>query len=81
MANTISSNSAIAKICGQRWARLLPLTHAAAYVGEYSLEKFRRGSFADLIVVVDGREVVDRLELDNRINEIIGSLSAAQITQ
>lgn len=73
---SIGANTAISKVCGQRWARLLPLTHAAAYVGEYSLERFRRGRFSDLIVTIDGKEVVDRNALDRRINEIISELQS-----
>ncbi|MBQ9502879.1 MAG: hypothetical protein IJU70_12030 [Lentisphaeria bacterium] len=57
----------LTSICGERWPRLLSPTLAAAYCGML-LGEFRRSPFAALIREVDGRERVDRAELDAEID-------------
>lgn len=60
----------LAKICGQKWPRLLPLTWAAAYCG-MNLARFKAVSeLSALIFNVGGIEVVDKQELDNYIDKI-----------
>lgn len=57
----------LTSICGERWPRLLSPTLAAAYCGML-LGEFRKSPFAALIRDVDGRERVDRAELDAEID-------------
>lgn len=61
----------IAKICGQRWPRLVPPTVAAAYCGMF-LVKFRTiPEFSALIRNFNGAEVVDLHELDDAIDKML----------
>ncbi|MGE4565516.1 MAG: hypothetical protein AB7F32_11645 [Victivallaceae bacterium] len=61
----------VAKICGQRWPRLMPPTAAAAYCGML-LSKFRTiPEFTELIQNVNGADVVDLYELDKAIDKIL----------
>jgi hypothetical protein len=54
----------IAKVCGNRWSRMLCPTWAAAYLG-MTLPTFRANpELAALIFDVDGKENVDREDLD-----------------
>ena len=59
-------------ICGERWPRLMAPTLAAAYCGML-LPEFRQSQFAQLIRCVDGRERVDRCELDAKISDAMKS--------
>ena len=59
----------VAKLCGEKWGRLLPVALAAAYCGMLTRE-FMKSRFAPLIRDYDGRERVDRVELDAMIDEM-----------
>lgn len=54
----------VAKICGSRWSRLMPLTWAAAYCG-MNLARFRSvPELESLIHDAAGEKVVDKNDLD-----------------
>ena len=53
----------LSEACGQRWPRLLTPAWAAAYCGML-LPEFRASRWAKYIRRLDGREVVDRFDLD-----------------
>lgn len=54
----------VAKICGSRWSRLMPLTWAAAYCG-MNLARFRSvPELEGLIHDAAGEKVVDKNDLD-----------------
>ncbi len=64
----MKGTATLAKICGQRWPRLLPKTYAAAYCG-MSMPKFMScPELAMLVMTIHGEDVVDKLELDETIN-------------
>lgn len=57
-----TTNRVIAELCGQRWSRILPVAHAAAYCG-MTIGQFRK-EFGYLIIDFHGLERVDRDKLD-----------------
>ena len=57
----------LAEICGERWSRLLSPTLAAAYCG-MTLNEWKKTRFATLIRLYDGRERVDRFEINAMID-------------
>jgi len=65
----------VAKICGEKWPRLMSVRIASAYAGLPSAERFRAvPAFAALIrrpLGNDGNEMVDRTELDETIGKLM----------
>lgn len=65
----------VAKICGEKWPRIMSVRMASAYAGLISGSQFKKiPALAGLIKCPFGDtkgEYVDRIELDNAINLIM----------
>ena len=65
----MTGGKSLGMVCGERWPRLLLPTWAAARVS-MMLPEFKASAFGKLIRLYDGRERVDRYELDAMIDEM-----------
>lgn len=68
----------MAKICGQKWPRLMPLTWAAAYCGMNPTRLRSVPELEKLIHEAGGECFVDRVDLDdfidrNKLNHMKGT--------
>ena len=62
-------NRTVAKICGEKWPRLMSVRIASAYAGRTSVANFRKvPEFNALVKNRFGQECVDRFELDEVLN-------------
>lgn len=61
----------LAKICGQRWPRLLSPVLASAYCGMLRVEFLKHPELLAAKKIIKGREKYDRFELDQIIDQLI----------
>lgn len=64
----------LARLCGERWPRQMPLDLAGAYCGLAGASALRKiPSLQNLIYQCDGKDFIDRNDLDQWIVELKGN--------